>query len=83
MALSTFNFEQLVPAVNSNGTSHMEREICVLGGYTLYSIANNNGTISHMEREVCVPQVVMPCIVYNCMNPPFEHPLVSLKRIFW
>ena len=51
-------FEQLVPAVNSNGTSHMEREVCVL-------------------------QVVTPCIVYKCMNLPFEHPLVSLKHIYW
>ena len=75
--------EQLVPAVNNNGTSHMEREVCVWGGYTLYSIVNNNGTISQVEREVCVLQVVTPCIVYNCMNPPFEHPLVSLKRISW
>ena len=76
-------FEQLVPAVNSNGTSHMEREMCIRGGYTLYSIVNNNGTISHMEREVCVLQVVTPCTVYNFMNLPFEHPLVSLKRISW
>ena len=36
-----------------------------------------------MEREVCVLQVVSPCIVYKCMNPPFEHPLVSLKHIYW
>ena len=33
-------FEQLVPAVNNNGTSHMEKEllVSVLGGYTSYSI---------------------------------------------